>query len=174
MSSTWWYHVMWDFSHWSRDTENLSQARANDKKVFNKTDINQIQIHLYVFIENSSSSWKKTKKIDENILMIICYKYVSSTITSIFYNWETSCLKDHAAEFARKLNHVIWFSKMMRKIFWKKFSKILKCIYWNRFLKNYWISLHHFYELWSIRKCRRNYEQNSDIYFEILVNRLQD
>ena len=53
MSLTWWYYVMWDSSHWSRDTENFNQARVNNKEVFNKTDINQIQIHSYVFIENS-------------------------------------------------------------------------------------------------------------------------
>ena len=137
---------MQDFFYWSRNTENFNQTKANDKKVFNKTDINQIQIHLYVFIENFSLFWKKTKKIDKNVLIIICYKYVSNTITSIFYNWKTSCLKNHAAEFARKLNYVIWFSKMMREIFWKKFSKILKYIYWNKFSRNCWINLYHFYE----------------------------
>ena len=137
---------MQDFSYWSRNIENFSQAKANNKEVFNKIDINQIQIYLYIFIKNSSSFWEKIKKIDKNILMIICYKYVSNIITSIFYNWKASCLKNHAAEFARKLNHVIWFSKMMRKIFWKKFSKILKCICWSRFSRNYWINLHYFYE----------------------------
>ena len=120
---------MWDSFYQSRDTENFSQARASDKEVFNKTEINKIQIHLYVFIKNSSLSWKKIKKADKNVLMIICYKHVSSTITLIFYNWETSCLKDHAAHFARRLNHVIWFSKIMKKIFWKRFSKILECVY---------------------------------------------
>ena len=120
---------MWDFSHWSRDTKNFNQTRTNDKEVFNKTDINQIQIHSYVFIENSSSSWKETKKIDENVLMIICYRYVSSIITLIFYNREASYLKDHATEFIRKLNHIIWFNKIMREIFWERFSKILKYVW---------------------------------------------
>ena len=175
MGSTWWYHVMRDSSHWSRGTGGLSQARANDKEVFNKTDINQIQIHSSVFIGNSSSSWWETKRVDKNVLMIINYRwYVSSTTTSIFHNRGASCLKDHVAEFARRLDHVAWSSKIMEEIFWERFSKVLRCVCWSRFSKDCWISLHHFYESWSTRRCRRNYEQNSDTCSEILVNRLQD